>query len=155
MRLCADRRCGREHFPRTDPAVIMLVTRPGPDGGACLMGRQKSWPEGMYSTLAGFVDPGESLEEAVAREVQEEAGITVTGVTYMASQPWPFPSSLMLGFRARAASVDIHVNPDELDDARWFTKGQIARFGELGLSLPRQVSIARWLVDQWLAEEDG
>jgi NAD+ diphosphatase len=160
MRLCTNAECGREHFPRTDPAVIMLVTRPGldggpdggPDGGAVLMGRQKSWTEGMYSTLAGFVDPGESLEEAVAREVHEEAGIAVADVTYMASQPWPFPSSLMLGFRARATSMEIHINRDELDDARWFTRDQIARFGEAGLSLPRQVSIARWLIDQWLAE---
>ncbi len=152
LRRCANPDCGRDHFPRTDPAVIMLVTRPGPEGGACLLGRQSRWPKGMVSTLAGFVDPGESLEEAVVREVHEETGVAVTDVAYQASQPWPFPSSLMLGFRARAKTVEITVNRDELEDARWFTRGQIADFEARGLRLPRPDSIARWLIEGWLAE---
>lgn len=154
MRECANPACGLKHFPRTDPAVIMMVTRPGPDGGACLLGRQARWPDGMYSTLAGFVDPGESLEEAVVREVHEETGVTVTDVIYQASQPWPFPSSLMVGFRARAETVKITLNEDELDDARWFTRSQIAGFEAKGLRLPRTDSIARFLVDGWLTETD-
>ena len=149
---CTDPDCGREHFPRTDPAVIMLVTREGADGGACLLARSPRFFEGMYSTLAGFVDQGESLEEAVIREVKEEAGIDVTDATYMASQPWPFPASLMLGFRARATSIDIAYDADELADAQWFTSADIARFDDIGKRLPRTDSIARWLVDTWLAE---
>jgi NAD+ diphosphatase len=129
----------------------MLVTRDGADGGACLMARSARFLEGMYSTLAGFVDQGESLEEAVVREVMEEAGIAVADVQYMASQPWPFPASLMLGFRARATSFDISLD-HELVDARWFSRTNIARFPEQGLRLPRRDSIARWLVDTWIAE---
>ena len=109
----------------------------------------------MYSTLAGFVDQGESLEEAVVREVKEEAGIDVTDATSMASQPWPFPASLMLGFRARATSVDIAYDTDELADAQWFSRADIANFEAMGKRLPRTDSIARWLVDTWLAETDG
>jgi len=153
VRVCGTEECGAEHFPRTDPAVIMLVTRPGPEGGAALLGRQARWPQGMMSTLAGFVDPGESLEEAVAREVMEESGIEVTDVQYQASQPWPFPSSLMLGFRARAKTVHINIDPNELEDARWFTRAQISEFGKSNeLRLPRTDSIARWLIDGWLRE---
>ncbi len=152
LRRCANPDCGRDHFPRTDPAVIMLVTRPGPEGGACLLGRQSRWPEGMVSTLAGFVDPGESLEEAVVREVGEETGVVVTDVAYQASQPWPFPSSLMLGFRARAETVKITLNRDELEDAGWFTRAQIGDFEATGRRLPRPDSIARWLIEGWLAE---
>jgi NAD+ diphosphatase len=156
---CTNTDCGREHFPRTDPAVIMLVTRDDPDGdlggGACLLARSPRFLEGMYSTLAGFVDQSESLEEAVVREVKEEAGIVVTDATYMASQPWPFPASLMLGFRARAVSVDIAYDTDELADAQWFTRADIANFEDMGKRLPRTDSIARWLVDTWLAEGNG
>ena len=152
MRRCTG--CGREQFPRTDPAVIMLVTRPGADGGACLLARSARFLEGMYSTLAGFVDQGESLEEAVSREVMEEAGVAVTDVRYQASQPWPFPASLMLGFRAQATSFDIRLD-DELDDARWFSRADIAGFRGQGLRLPRRDSIARWLVETWLAETPG
>jgi len=152
LRRCVNSSCGREYFPRTDPAVIMLVTRPGPEGGACLLARQANWPDGMYSTLAGFVDQSESLEEAVAREVMEESGITVKleDVQYRGSQPWPFPSSLMMGFRATASSLDIDCSSDELEDARWFTKTQIAAFPEKGLRLPRRDSIAWQLVNDWL-----
>ena len=152
MRRCSDSDCRREHYPRSNPAVIMLVTRPGPDGGACLLGRHAGLPDGMYSTLAGFVDQGESLEEAVAREVMEEAGITVTDIVYRGSQPWPFPDSLMLGFRARAVSVDIDFAGDELEDACWFTRAQISAFPDRGRRLPRADSIGFQLVDDWLKE---
>ncbi len=152
VRRCDTPECGREHFPRTDPAVIMLVTRPGPEGGSCLMGRHPNFPEGIYSTLAGFVDQGETLEQAVVREVFEETSINVTDVEYRGSQPWPFPASLMLGFRARAISFDIEVGADELEDARWFTKDQVANLEGYGLKLPRKDSIAHWLVAEWLAE---
>jgi NAD+ diphosphatase len=149
------RRCpqdGSEHFPRTDPAVIVLVT----DGGdRCVLGRQPSWPPGRYSTLAGFVEPGESAEQAVVREVREEAGLDVHDVRYVASQPWPFPSSLMLGYTA-VCDPDAEPRPadSELDDARWFDRGELlaaASWGSgPGLQLPGEVSIARVLVDGWL-----
>ena len=155
LRRCLNPACEREYFPRTDPAVIMLITRPGPEGGACLLARQANWPDGMYSTLAGFVDQSESLEEAVAREVMEESGILVKpeDVQYRGSQPWPFPSSLMMGFRAKASSLDLDCSSDELEDARWFTKTQIAAFPEKGLRLPRRDSIAWQLVNDWLEED--
>jgi NAD+ diphosphatase len=152
LRVCGRDGCGAEHFPRTDPAVIMLVTRPGGGGGACLLGRQARWPAGMFSTLAGFVEPGESLEEAVAREVREEAGVTVANIRYRGSQPWPFPSSLMLGFRAEAAAdARISFDAEELEDARWFSREDLARFRQLGLRLPRADSIARALIEEWIA----
>ena len=152
MRRCSDHECGREHYPRMDPAVIMLVTRPGPDGGACLMGRGHNFRKGMYSSLAGFVDQGESLEQAVVREVFEETGISVDNVKYRASQPWPFPSSLMLGFRARATTTKINIDPNELEDARWFPKSVVGNAVSSGLQLPRKDSIAYWLIKDWLTE---
>jgi NAD+ diphosphatase len=152
MRRCSNPECAREHFPRTDPAVIMLVIRPGPDGGACLMGRGHNFREGMYSSLAGFVDQGESLEQAVAREVFEETGISVEDVQYRASQPWPFPSSLMLGFRTRATSTKINIDHKELADARWFPRSVVANAATSGLKLPREDSIASWLIKDWLTE---
>jgi NAD+ diphosphatase len=156
LRVCTGVDCAAEHFPRTDPAVIMLVTRPGPDGGACLLARQSRWPRGMVSTLAGFVEPGESLEEAVAREVFEETAVAVADVRYRGSQPWPFPSSLMLGFRAEAeAGAPITFDRHELEDARWFTRADIADFRAMGLKLPRRDSIARRLVDEWLHDDSG
>jgi NAD+ diphosphatase len=137
---------GHQHFPRTDPAVIMMVT----DGERALLGRQESWPEGRYSTLAGFVDPGESLEEAVIREVREETGVHATDVTYFGNQPWPFPQSLMVGFFARATSTDIRVDGAELSDARWFTREQMRAEAEAGtLVLPGGISISRSLVEAW------
>jgi NAD+ diphosphatase len=138
--------CDRRHFPRTDPAVIMLVT----DGERALLGRQPSWPAGRYSTLAGFVDPGESLEQAVGREVMEEAGVEVDDVTYFGNQPWPFPASLMVGFFARAVTTDIHVDHDELEDARWFTREELGSQADAGtLVLPRGISISRSLIEAW------
>ncbi|MBH89688.1 MAG: NAD(+) diphosphatase [Magnetovibrio sp.] len=150
LRLCTNHDCGREHYPRMDPAVIMLVTRPGPDGGACLMGRGHNFRKGMYSSLAGFVDQGESLEQAVAREVYEETGISVDNIKYRASQPWPFPSSLMLGFRARATTTKINIDTNELEDARWFPKSVVKNAESSGLQLPRRDSIAFWLINDWL-----
>ncbi len=146
VRVCGDGGCAARHFPRTDPAVIMLVR----DGDRCLLGRQAVWPKGMYSALAGFVEPGESLEEAVAREVKEETGVEVADVRYHSSQPWPFPSSLMLGFDAEAVTTDIDLDGDELEDARWFHRDELRRLPK-GMRLPRPVSIARRLVEDWLA----
>lgn len=142
VRRCAA--CDEVHFPRTDPAVIMLVTR----GEHCLLGRQPSWPRKVYSTLAGFVEPGESLEEAVAREVWEEAGIRVGDVHYHSSQPWPFPSSLMLGFTAQAQTHAIKRQLDELEDARWFHRDELREPKDV--QLPSTISIARRLIEDWL-----
>lgn len=139
--------CSAQHFPRTDPAVIMLVIR----GESCLLGHSQRFPNvTMYSTLAGFVEPGESLEEAVRREVAEETGIAVGGVFYHSSQPWPFPASIMLGFHAEGLSEAITIDPEELRDARWFTKAELRDHQALGFSLPRVDSIARRLIEDWL-----
>ena len=139
--------CGRDQFPRTDPAVIMLVTD---DADRCLLGRQPSWPEGRYSTLAGFVEPGESLEGAVRREVEEEVGVHVDEVTYFGNQPWPFPASLMVGFFARARTTEVDVDGEEISEARWFTREQMFAEAEAGtLLLPRGISISRSLVETW------
>ena len=135
--------CGREHFPRTDPAIIVAVTH----GDWVLLGRNPLWPAGFASVLAGFVEPGESLEDAVAREVREEAGVVVRDVTYVSSQPWPFPSSIMLGFTAEAESDELVPDPEELVDARWYSREDL-RHGAIGL--PPPVSIARRLLDDWL-----
>jgi NAD+ diphosphatase len=140
--------CGAEHHPRTDPVVIMLVLR----GEEVLLGRQASWPRGRYSALAGFVEPGESLEEAVAREVLEEAQVVVGPPRYVSSQPWPFPASLMLGFTAPWASGEPVIGDEELEDARWFTRDQVRdAVEERGpLRLPPPLAIARRLLDGWL-----
>ena len=140
--------CGAQHHPRTDPVVIMLVT----DGDRALLGRQAQWPAGRYSALAGFVEPGESLEEAVAREVHEETGARVAEVTYRSSQPWPFPSSLMLGFTARGAGGDPEVRDGELEDVGWFTRAAIVG-GEV--LLPPPTAIARRLIDEWLGDDEA
>jgi len=121
QRTCESEACKAEHFPRTDPVVIMLVI----DGDCCLLGRQPRFPAGFYSSLAGFIEPGESVEEAVAREVYEEAGVRVGRVRYVASQPWPFPSSLMIGCFAEAISREIRMDSTELEDAKWFTKADV------------------------------
>jgi NAD+ diphosphatase len=140
--------CGRPQFPRADPAVIMLVT--DASGERALLGRQPSWPEGRYSTLAGFVDPGESLEQAVVREVAEEVGVEVGDVRYFGNQPWPFPASLMVGFFARARTHDIDVDGDEISHARWFSREEIAVEAGAGtLLLPGGISISRSLVEAW------
>ena len=152
------RRCpedGSEHFPRTDPAMIVLV-HDGAD--RCVLGRQSVWPAGRFSTLAGFVEPGESAEQAVVREVAEETGLAVDEVSYVASQPWPFPSSLMLGFRARCAGDAVpRVIDGELEEVRWFTRDELreaATWGARGsgVQLPGSVSIASLLIQGWLAE---
>jgi NAD+ diphosphatase len=142
--------CGREEFPRTDPAVIMVVVDgDGPDD-RCLLGRHPAWPPGRYSTLAGFVEPGESMEQAVRREVFEESGIRVGEVSYFGSQPWPLPRSLMVGFVARAESTEVSVDGEEIEDARWFTRAQMKEEAEAGtLVLPGGVSISRSLVEHW------
>lgn len=157
VKVCSSSECTHQSFPRTDPAVIMLVTHPASasEPARCLMGRNKNWPKGVYSTLAGFVETGESLEQAVQREVKEEANIDTKNVTYIASQPWPFPRSIMLGFEATATSTEITCDPDELEDAQWFTAEQIANAGSWGdarfeLQLPRDDSIARFLINGWM-----
>ncbi len=140
--------CGAQHFPRTDPAVIMLVVR----GDRCLLGHSQRFPSAtMYSTLAGFVEPGESLEEAVRREVFEETSVQVGLVRYHSSQPWPFPSSIMLGFHCEGLTEQVAVDPEELRAAHWFSRDELRRHGELGFSLPRVDSIARRLIEDWLA----
>jgi NAD+ diphosphatase len=143
--------CSAQHFPRVDPVVIMLAEHEG----RLLLGRQPQYPPGRYSALAGFLEPGESIEAAVARELYEEAGIAVTDVSYVASQPWPFPSSLMLGCHARSLSEEIVIDTTELDDARWFTREEIAAAlaGEshAAFQAPPRFAIARTLLEHWLA----
>jgi NAD+ diphosphatase len=143
---------GTEHFPRTDPAVIMLVTDPE---DRCLLARNVTWPQRRVSILAGFVDPGESAEHAVAREVHEETGITVDQVTYLDSQPWPMPRSLMLGFWARAAGdLAIRVDADEIAEAHWYSREDLRRVLEAReLALPPAVSIARRIIEAWYGAE--
>lgn len=143
--------CGGHHFPRTDPVVIMLITH----GNSVLLGRSPGWPEGMYSLLAGFVEPGETIEAAVRREVAEETSILVGAVRYLASQPWPFPTSLMFGCAGEALSRDITIDPDEIEEALWATREEIAAAfaGEHPKILPaRKGAIARFLLENWLAD---
>lgn len=151
-RICSNADCATEHFPRTDPVVIMLVTR----GDRCLLGRQASWPHPFFSALAGFVEPGETLEEAVRREVHEETGIRVGTVRYLASQPWPFPASLMMGCLAEGQSEEIKVDGTELAEACWFSRAQVkAAFagGSKELGVPPAMAIAHQLLKAWA--EDG
>ena len=145
-----DPETGAELFPRTDPAVIMLVH----DGGdRCVLGRQAVWPPGRFSILAGFVEPGESAEAAVAREVAEEVGLRVTDIRYVGSQPWPFPQSLMLGYTARVeGDLTLRLDPTEIEEARWFTRDEL-RSGAGPRALPPAVSIARHIIDRWLKNE--
>jgi NAD+ diphosphatase len=150
----AELTCARGHvqFPRTDPAVIMAISvgEPGAPDEALLLGHQESWPEGRYSTLAGFLEPGETLEDAVRREVLEEVGVEVGEVTYFGNQPWPLPASLMVGFLGRARTREIAVDRKEIADARWFTREQMRVEAEAGtLVLPGGVSISRSLVEHW------
>ncbi len=142
--------CGRVHFPRTDPVVIMLVLH----GNSVLMGRAPGWPEGMYSLLAGFVEPGETIEAAVRRETFEETGVHVGEVGYLASQPWPFPASLMLGCHARATSREIAPDRDEIESARWMTREEVmASFaGTGGVTPARPGAIAHFLLSAWVAD---
>ncbi|SDG56325.1 NAD+ diphosphatase [Limimonas halophila] len=149
VRICTRADCGVSHHPRTDPAVIMLVH----DGREhCVLGRQPRHPAGMHTVLAGFVEPGESLEEAVAREVAEEIGLTVEPPRYMGSQPWPFPAQLMVGFHVQAPYAPLSVHPDELERARWYHRDELLRApNDETFHLPRRDSIARRLIDAWLA----
>lgn len=149
---CSNKGCDRAHFPRVEPAIIVIVEH----DGACLLGRQARWPQGRYSTLAGFVEPGEALEDAVRREVYEEAGVRVVACRYHSSQPWPFPAALMAGFTATAADRDIALRDGELEDARWFTPQQIVdgvTAGSLLLSSP--VSVSWHLLDYWMRQRAG
>ncbi|TXG83469.1 MAG: NAD(+) diphosphatase [Sphingomonadales bacterium] len=147
MRTCSNPDCATQHFPRVDPVVIMLAV----DGDRCLLGRQAQFPPAMYSALAGFVEPGESIEEAVAREVAEEAGIGVANVRYVASQPWPFASSLMIGCIADATTTDVRIDPDELEDARWFSRAEVrdALRKEGPLKVPPSIALANTLLRHW------
>ena len=154
--------CRNMSFPRTDPAVIMLVEHMFPDGVArCLLGRQAKWKAGMYSTLAGFVDPGETLEEAVIREVLEETGVDVESPQYITSQPWPFPASIMLGFTAQATSTTIDISQDDLDDCQWFSREQLASFNSEKSDEKHQYrlsssdSISSYLITAWSNKEIG
>lgn len=140
--VCSDPACRHEQFPRIDPAIIVLVS----EGERALLGRQASWPVGRYSTIAGFVEPGESLEDAVAREVFEETGVEVDRIEYHSSQPWPFPASLMLGFTAHAVTTEVRLRDQELEDARWFTRADVAANGTL---LPPPQSISYRLIEHW------
>jgi NAD+ diphosphatase len=143
--------CRAQHFPRTDPAIIVLVTD---SEDRCLLGRQRSWPAKRFSTLAGFVEPGEPLEHAVAREVREETGVEIVNPVYAGSQPWPFPSSLMLGFFATAVTTQIKVDEEEIAEARWFSRDQLAEAVRTAeLLLPGHASIARRLIESWYGDE--
>lgn len=147
QRQCTDRDCATVQFPRTDPAVIMRVTC----GNRILMARQGMWAQGMHSVLAGFVEPGESLEDAVAREVFEEVGLRVRGIRYFGSQPWPFPASLMLGFTAEADSEAFNLHDGEIESARWMTRMELLNSPENEtFRLPRADSISRRLIEDWV-----
>ena len=147
-RMCPE--CGSEHFPRTDPVVIAVVSR----GGRALLGRSGRFPADLYSALAGFMEPGESVEEAVRREVEEEAGVRVGAVRYVFSQPWPFPASLMLGCLAEGLNDEIAIDPEEIEDARWFSRAELAEAlaGRSDiLTVPPPLAIAHHLIRAWLA----
>jgi len=143
--------CGIEHYPRTDPAIIVAVS----DGERLLLGRQAGWPEGRWSVLAGFCEPGESLEQTVVREVWEEAGVRVDSCEYAGSQPWPFPASLMIGFHAQARPQPVTVG-DELEAAAWFTAAELrAQFASGEMRPSPRLSISRWLMEDWLHRQDA
>lgn len=146
-RICLNKKCNNKIFPRLDPAVIMLITYKD----SCLLGRQKIWPKGMHSTLAGFVEHGETIEQAVVRETYEETGIRITNIQYKYSQAWPFPSSLMLGFHAEATDKLLNINYQELESANWYTKDFLKSSPEDStFKMPGKISIARKLIKDWL-----
>jgi NAD+ diphosphatase len=146
VRHCTNPACGVDHFPRSDPAIIVLVF----SGERCLLGRQHSWPPGRYSTLAGFMEPGESVEHAVAREVFEEAGVLLREARYFGSQSFPFPASLMLGYHAEAETDEIHLHDGELADARWFTRQELRAALDSGaVGLPPRYAISHHLISAW------
>jgi NAD+ diphosphatase len=144
--------CGMEHYPRTDPSIILLPY----SGDRCVLGRQPGWPPGMYATLAGFVEPGETLEAACARETAEEVHLKVLGTQYIANQPWPFPSSLMIGFLAEVEPGEVQAD-DDLEDARWFTRDEVIDLydGAMAGWAPKHFSISRLLIERWLGREPG
>jgi NAD+ diphosphatase len=156
QRNCTSQACKAEHFPRVDPVTIMLVELAGASEPTVLLGRQPMFPPGNYSALAGFVEPGETIEEAVAREVEEEAGVRVRDVSYIASQPWPFASSLMIGCHAWADAAELTIDRNELEDARWFTITEVRRaFGaapDASLRLPPGAAIAHQLLRWWVSQ---
>lgn len=153
---CSDPKCGKRHFPRTDPSIIALVHAEHEGKPHCLLGRQAAWPPNVYSTLAGFVEPGESLEDAVAREVLEESGVRISAARYHSSQPWPFPGALMLGFLAEAEWQPVRVDKTELEDARWFSHDEMTDALRAGaLFVPPNVSIAYRLVETWFDAQGG
>lgn len=146
LRVCTNATCGAHHFPRTDPAIIVLVC----SGPNCLLGRQPTWAKSIYSTIAGFVEPGETIEAAVAREVMEETGICLSEIHYHSSQPWPFPCSLMLGFTAVASNHTISLNDHELEDAKWFSRKELEEALSSGvIRLPTLSSIAFRMIEDW------
>ena len=150
-RTCINQECLTEHFPRIDPAIIVLVS----DGDKCLLARQSKWRPGQYATIAGFVEPGESLEQAVAREVYEETGVELNEIWYRSSQPWPFPSAIMLGFMATAKNTKITLHDNELEDAIWLTREEIkTKLLNDTFKLPFGISISFKLVEQWFNEGD-
>lgn len=152
LRICENTDCGQSHFPSMDPAIIVLVSF----GEYCLLGRQKIWPKGMYSTIAGFVEPGESIEDAVIREVNEETGVIVEKLEYQHSQPWLFPGSLILGFTATAKGNEIKIDKNELEDARWFSRKEIKDNLKKGLlKMPGKVAIAYYLIKEWFDKGDA
>ena len=156
QRVCGG--CKAEHFPRVDPVTIMLVEHTNDSGGRLLLGRQAMWPKGRFSALAGFMEPGESVEETVAREVFEEAGVRVRDVSYVASQPWPFPSQLMIGCHAHADSAELEIDKNEIEEARWFSRAEVAEAmaagarGEDGAAFiaPPPHAVAHHLLKWWL-----
>ena len=154
MLQCTAPQCTREHYPRTDPAIIVLVEH----GDEALFGRKSEWPEKRYSTIAGFVEPGESAEQAVIREVAEETGIQIESARYHSSQPWPFPSSLMIGCHADAVTTDITIDDEEMADVRWFTRDDVIEsLGGVtdGLTLPGPLAIAHHLIKSWAENQTG
>ncbi|MDJ0837467.1 MAG: NAD(+) diphosphatase [Acidobacteriota bacterium] len=139
--------CNVSHFPRTDGAIIVLIIH----GDRCLLARQAEWPKGVYATVAGFLEPGESLEGCVQREVKEETGLTIDKMIYHSSQPWPFPGSIMVGFHAHSADTELHLSDEELEDARWFTREELEReVAEGSVLLPHKISISYRLIEDWL-----
>jgi len=142
--------CEMSHFPRTDSAIIVLITH----DDRCLLARQASWPKGVYATVAGFLEPGESLEDCVYREVREETGLNVEEVVYHSSQPWPFPCSIMVGFNARATGTEVSLDDEELEDARWFTRQELRDAVAVGeIHFPHKISISYQLVNDWLTRD--
>jgi NAD+ diphosphatase len=154
-RRCANPTCAAEHFPRTDPAIIVLVEHED----RCFLARNARHRPGMHTTLAGFVEPGESLEDAVRREVREEASLALTEIAYQSSQSWPFPASLMVGFRARAHGAAFTLDGEELIDARWFTRAELRPYldgpGDERFNLPGNLSISRRLIEEWVREKSA